>query len=42
MKYAVVMDSGAMIYIPNFIKIGHSVAGSIRSIEKSKDSSGIA
>jgi hypothetical protein len=25
MKYAVEMDSGAMIYIPSFIKIGPSI-----------------
>jgi hypothetical protein len=29
MKYAVVMGSGAMIYIPSFIKIGSDVQKSI-------------
>jgi small-conductance mechanosensitive channel len=30
MKYTVEMDSGAMIYIPNFIKIGSAIQNLIR------------
>jgi hypothetical protein len=30
MKYAVKMGSGAMIYIPSFIKIGSGIQKSIR------------
>jgi hypothetical protein len=32
MKYAIEMGSGAMIYIPSFIKIGSSIQDLIRGI----------
>jgi hypothetical protein len=37
MKYAVEMDSGAMIYIPSFIKIGLGIQKLIRAIHIYRD-----
>jgi hypothetical protein len=34
MKYAVEMDSGAMIYIPSFVKIGLRIQKLIRGIHR--------
>jgi hypothetical protein len=34
MKYAVEMGSGAMIYIPSFIKIGSGIQKMIRGIHR--------
>jgi hypothetical protein len=34
MKYAVVTGSGAMIYIPNFIKTGSGIQKVIRGIHR--------
>jgi hypothetical protein len=34
MKYAAEMGSGAMIYIPRFIKIGPGIQKSIRGIHR--------
>jgi hypothetical protein len=34
MKYAVVMGSGAVIYIPSFIKIGSGIQKLIRGIHR--------
>jgi hypothetical protein len=34
MKYAVEMGSGAVIYVPSFIKIGSGVQKSIRGIHR--------
>jgi hypothetical protein len=36
MKYAVEMGSGAMVYIPNFIKIGASIKKLIEGILKAQ------
>jgi hypothetical protein len=42
MKYAVQMDSGAMIYIPNFINIGSGILKLIRSIRRHTDTQAAA
>jgi hypothetical protein len=43
MKYAVVMDSDAMIYVPNFIKIGSGIQRLIgEGIHRHTDNIGIA
>jgi hypothetical protein len=42
MKYAVEMGSGAMIYIPSFIKIGSGIQKLIRGIHRYTDSIDIA
>jgi hypothetical protein len=38
MKYAIEMGSGAMIYIPSFIKIGSGIKKSLRGINVHTDS----
>jgi hypothetical protein len=38
MKYAVEMDSGAMIYIPSFTNIGSAIQRLIRRIYRHTDS----
>jgi hypothetical protein len=38
MKYAVEMGSGAMIYVPSFIKIGSGIQKLIRGIHGHTDS----
>jgi hypothetical protein len=38
MKYAVKTDSGAMIYVPNFVKIGLCIQKLIREIHRHTDS----
>jgi Uri superfamily endonuclease len=38
MKYAVGMGSGAMIYIPSFIKIGSGIQNFIRRMHRHTDS----
>jgi hypothetical protein len=42
MKYAVEMGSGAMIYIPSFVKIGSSIQKSMGRIQRHTDSMEIA
>jgi hypothetical protein len=42
MKYAIEMGSGAMIYIPSFIKIGSGIQGLVRGIHRHTDSMEIA
>jgi hypothetical protein len=42
MKYAVEMGSGAMIYIPSFIKIGSAIQKLIGGIHRQTDSMKIA
>jgi hypothetical protein len=42
MKYAVEMNSGDIIYIPNLIKIGSSIQKLIRGIHRHIDSMEIA
>jgi hypothetical protein len=42
MKYAVEIGSGAMIYIPSFIKIGPGVQKLIAGIQRDTDSMEIA
>jgi hypothetical protein len=42
MKYAVEMGSGAVIYIPSFIKIGSGIEKLIGGIHKHIDSTVIA
>jgi hypothetical protein len=42
MKYAVEMGSGAMIYIPNFIKVGSGIQKLIGGIYRHTDSMEIA
>jgi hypothetical protein len=42
MKYAVETASGAMIYIPYFIKIGSGIQKLIEGIHRSTDSMGIS
>jgi hypothetical protein len=37
MKYAVEMDSGAMIYIPSFMKFGSGIQKVMRSIHRHTD-----
>jgi hypothetical protein len=37
LKYAVEMGSGAMIYIPSFIKIGSGIQKLIRGIQRHAD-----
>jgi hypothetical protein len=37
MKYDVEMDSGAMIYVPSFIKIGSAIQKLIRGIHRHTD-----
>jgi hypothetical protein len=38
MKYAIEMGSGAMIYIPSFIKIGSGIQKLIDEIHRHRDS----
>jgi hypothetical protein len=38
MNYAVAMGSGAMIYIPSFIKIGSGIQKLLRGIHRHTDS----
>jgi hypothetical protein len=42
MKYAFEMGSGAMIYIPSFIKIGSAIENLIRGVRRQTDSMEIA
>jgi hypothetical protein len=37
MKYSIEMDLGAMVYIPNFIKVGSSTQKLIRGIHRHTD-----
>jgi hypothetical protein len=42
MKYAVEMGSGAVMYIPSFIKIGSSIQNLVGEIHRHTDSKEIA
>jgi hypothetical protein len=42
MKYSIVMGSGAMIYIPSFIKIGSGIQKQIGRIHRHTDRMEIA
>jgi hypothetical protein len=42
MRYALEMDSGAMIYVPSFIKIGSGIQKLIRRIHRHTDSTVIS
>jgi hypothetical protein len=42
MKYAVEMGSGAMVYIPNFIKIGSGIKMLMGGIHRHTDSMAIS